>query len=183
MKALIFILSLVGQLLVGIFILRFLLQLVRADFYNPVSQAIVNLTNPLVMPLRKIVPGLKGMDLASVVAAMLMQVLVLLVLYLIQTGGALPTVQYTLVESFFSLLNLVFGLYIVTIFLRVILSWVNPDPRNPVVSMLYSLTEPILAPARRLIPSLGGLDLSPLVVLVLLQALQILINSDIRGFF
>ena len=183
MKALIFILSLLGQLLVGIFVVRFLLQLVRADFYNPVSQAIVSLTNPLVMPLRRIIPGLKGLDLASVVAALLVQILVLIILYFIQTGGALPGVQYTLVESLFSLLNLVFGLYIMTIFLRVILSWVNPDPRNPIVSMLYSLTEPILAPARRIIPSIGGLDLSPLVVLVLLQALQILINSDIRGFF
>ncbi len=183
MKALIFILSLLGQLLVGIFVVRFLLQLVRADFYNPVSQAIVSLTNPLVMPLRRVIPGLKGLDLASVVAALLVQILVLIILYFIQTGGALPGVQYTLVESLFSLLNLVFGLYIMTIFLRVILSWVNPDPRNPIVSMLYSLTEPILAPARRIIPSIGGLDLSPLVVLVLLQALQILINSDIRGFF
>lgn len=183
MKAMIFILSLAGQLLVGVFVVRFLLQLVRADFYNPVSQAIVSLTNPLVMPLRRIIPGLKGMDLASVVAAMLVQILVFVILYFIQTGGALPGIRLTLVESFFGLLNLVFGLYIMTIFLRVILSWVNPDPRNPIVSMLYSLTEPILAPARRMIPAIGGLDLSPLVVLVLLQALQILINSDIRGFF
>ncbi len=183
MKALIFILSLVGQLLVGLFVVRFLLQLVRADFYNPVSQAIVSLTNPLVMPLRKIIPGLKGMDLASLVAAFLVQILVLVILFFIQTGGGIPGIQYTLIESFFGLLNLVFGLFIMTIFLRVILSWINPDPRNPVVSMLYSLTEPILAPARRIIPPIGGLDLSPLIVLVLLQALQILINSDIRGFF
>ncbi|MFK8028870.1 MAG: YggT family protein [Gammaproteobacteria bacterium] len=182
MTALLFILNLVGTLLVGIFIMRFLLQLVRADFYNPVSQAIVNLTNPLVMPLRKVIPGLKGLDLASLVAAAIVQVIVLLALYFIQTGR-LPGVQYTLVESFFSLLNLVFRIYIMTIFLRVILSWVNPDPRNPIVSMLYSLTEPVLAPARRMIPSIGGLDLSPLVVLLLLQALQILINSDIRGMF
>ena len=182
MTALMFILGLLGTLLVGIFIMRFLLQLVRADFYNPVSQAIVSLTNPLVMPLRRIIPGLKGLDLASLVAAAIVQILVLVLLYLIQTGR-LPGVKYTLVESFFSLLNLVFRIYIMTIFLRVILSWVNPDPRNPIVSMLYSLTEPILAPARRVIPSIGGLDLSPLVVLLLLQALQILINSDIRGLF
>lgn len=183
MTALMFILGLLGKLLVGIFILRFLLQVVRADFYNPVSQAIVSLTNPLVMPLRRLVPGLKGLDLASIVAAILVQVVVLLILFFIQTGGSVPTLRYTLVESFFSLVNLVFGLYIMVIFLRVILSWVNPDPRNPVVSMLYSLSEPVLAPARRIIPPLGGLDLSPLIVLVLLQALQILINADIRGFF
>ncbi len=183
MTALIFILSLVGKLLVGVFVMRFLLQIVRADFYNPVSQAIVSVTNPLVMPLRKVIPGLKGLDLASLVAAAIVQIVVLLILYMIQTGGGIPDLVYTLVESFFSLLNLVFSIYVMTIFLRIILSWINPDPRNPVVSMLYSLTEPVLAPARRIIPTLGGLDLSPLVVLVLLQALQILINNDLRSLF
>ncbi len=183
MTALIFILNLVGKLLVGVFIMRFLLQLVRADFYNPISQSIVSVTNPLVMPLRKIIPGLKGLDLASLVAAALMQVVVLLVLYMIQSGGGILTATTLLVESFFSLINLIFSIYIVTIFLRVLLSWINPDPRNPVVSMLFSLTEPILAPARRIIPTLGVLDLSPIVVLVLLQALQILINNDLRPMF
>lgn len=183
MTALLFILNLLGTLLVGVFLLRFLLQFFRADFYNPVSQAIISITNPLVMPLRKVIPGLGGLDLASIVAAIVVQVAVLLVLTLIQSGGGLPGISYVAVETFFSLLNLTFGIFIMTIFLRVILSWVNPDPRNPVVSMLYSLTEPILAPARRVIPAIGGLDLSPLVVLVLLQALQILINSDIRRLF
>ncbi|MEM7082435.1 MAG: YggT family protein [Pseudomonadota bacterium] len=182
MNALIFILNFAGQLLVGLFIVRFLLQLHRADFHNPVSQAVVSLTNPLVMPLRKFIPGFKGMDMASLFAALIMQVLVIIVLVVVQVGSV-PGVRYLIVQSVFGLISLVLGLYTITIFLRVILSWVNPDPRNPIVSILYSLTEPILAPARRFIPPLGGLDLSPLIVLVLIQALSILITSDIRTLF
>ncbi len=183
MSAIFYLFELATSIIVGIFLLRFFMQLTRTSFRNQFAAAVVQVTNPLVMPLRKVIPGLKGLDLASLVAAAIVQIVVLLILYMIQTGGGIPGVTHTLVESFFSLLNLVFSIYVMTIFLRVILSWVNPDPRNPVVSMLYSLTEPVLAPARRIIPALGGLDLSPLVVLVLLQALQILINNDLRPLF
>lgn len=183
MTALIFILDLLATLLVSVFLLRFLLQQFRADFFNPVSQAIVSITNPLVMPLRRVIPGLKGMDLASLVAALIVQILVLVALFFIKTGGSIPSVGYLLVESLLSLLSLTLTIFLYAIFIRVLLSWVNPDPRNPIVSMLYSLTEPILAPARRLIPPIAGLDLSPLIVLVLIQALKILIFNDLRGLF
>ena len=179
MNALYFLLSTLGSLFVGLFLLRFLLQQTRADFYNPVSQAVVKITNPLVMPLRKIIPGFGGMDLASLVAAFIVQILTAFIIVLIVSGGQIPGVGALLIRALTQFVNLTLQLYFMMIFLRVILSWVNPDPRNPIVSLLYSLTEPILAPARRLIPPIGGLDISAMLVIFVLIALQTFVNQDL----
>lgn len=174
-----FILSTLSSVLVGLFVLRFLLQQSRADFYNPISQAIVKITNPLVMPLRKLIPGLGGMDLASIVAALLVQLATTVLIVVLLTGGSLPPPMAALVTALSQFINLILRLYFMMILLRVILSWVNPDPRNPMMSLLYSLTEPVMAPARRLIPPMGGLDLSPILVLFVISALQVFVNSDL----
>ena len=180
--ALQFLLELAATVVVAMFMLRFLLQIVRADFFNPATQAIVRFTNPLVMPLRKIIPGWAGLDLASLVATLLVQIaaVALLAFYASALRGApVPGPGALALRALFELILLVFRIYTVSIFLRVLMSWLNPDPRNPAMSLLYSLTEPLLRPARRLIPPIAGLDLSPLIVLVGLQALQILITQDL----
>lgn len=179
MSTLFFIYTTLIGVLVGLFVLRFLLQLTRADFYNPVSQAIVKITNPLVLPLRRVIPGLKGLDLASLVAAFVVQCAAFALIESWFFRGGLPSVLGTAIGSFISLLNIVLRLYFMLVFLRVIMSWLNPDPRNPMVSVLYSLTEPLMAPARRLLPPIGGLDLSPIIVLFAISALQIFFNSDL----
>jgi YggT family protein len=156
-------------------LLRFLFQLSRADFYNPVSQFIVTLTNPPLLFLRRFIPGLGGIDLASVVLLVLLQALELWLIH-----GAIRGVPLNgsglIVLSVARLLELTVYVYIVAILIRVVLSWVNPyGTRHPVGELLHDLTEPMLAPARRLIPAISGLDLSPIAVFVLLQLTLILI--------
>ena len=147
-------------------LLRFLFQLLKADFYNPVSQFLVKITNPPLVRMRRFIPGFWGIDLAAVV--------LLLVLECAKLGltammlGHVPGVGGLMLLALASLLKTATYVFIVAIFIRVILSWVNPNAFNPVVRLLYSFTEPIMAPARRLIPAMGGLDLSPIIVFIAL---------------
>lgn len=158
-------------------LLRLLFQLVRADFYNPVSQFLVALTNPPLLPLRRLIPGLFGIDLASVV---LLFALKLLELYLtaVLSGFASTAFGLMAVLTLASLIKLTLYVFIVTILVRVVVSWVNPQGLrfNPAMTLLLSLTEPVLRPARRLLPPFSGVDLSPIAVLVLLQLLVMLID-------
>ena len=156
------------------FMLRFLLQWVRADFHNPLSQFIVRVTNPLVRPLRKIVPGWRGMDLSSLVALCALELGVTTgLVYLADTGLHFGAIVYF---AALRILVLLIRLYFFGILIYAVLSWVSPGQWNPVTGLLASLTEPVLRPVRRIIPQIGGLDLSPLFVLIGLQALLILVR-------
>jgi YggT family protein len=157
--------------------LRFLFQLTRADFYNPVSQFIVRITNPLLLPLRRVIPGVAGIDLASVVLMMIIQAVELALTYWISGYG--PHLAGLFVLSIGKLLSLALSVFFFSILIQVIVSWVNPGAYNPVTSLLYSLNEPLLAPARRLIPPISGLDLSPLVVIIVLQLFSYLVVAPI----
>ena len=180
MQALYFLVNLAGDVIVGVFLLRFFLQLTRANFYNPISQAVVRFTNPLVMPLRKVIPGWGGLDNASLFAAFLVQALVIVGMSFVFGAGLRGfTVGSLLLYTVVGLLEAAIGLYIMLVFLSVLLSWFNRDPGNPLAGVIASLTEPLLGPARRLIPPIGGLDLSPLIVLVALQALSILVGTEL----
>jgi len=159
------------QFIIGIYLvivlLRFLLQQVHADFYNPVSQAIVKLTNPPLRLLRRIIPGYAGIDWPSLVLILVLQVLeICLVSFLVL--GKIPGPVGLLVLSIASIIRLCFFLYIALIFVGVIISWINPGAYNPVTILIYQLTEPLLQPVRRRLPGTGGLDWSPMVVLLLL---------------
>ena len=157
--------------------LRFLLQVVRADIHNPLSQFLVKATNPVLRPLRRIIPGLAGIDLASIVLLFAIQMLELSLLNLASGLGFNATALA--VMSIARLLNLLLTIYLMTILIQVILSWIGPQTYNPVVSLLYSINEPVLRPARRLLPAMGGLDLSPLIVLVVIQLTRFLIVDPI----
>ncbi len=159
-------------------LLRFLLQMTRADFYNPVSQFIVKATNPPLIPLRRIIPGLKGIDLASIVLLVALQIGALYLMHL--SAGRAVTPGGLLVLSLADLLSLVLNLFLITILIQIILSWVNPGARNPVLSLLHSLNEPLLRPARRVLPAVSGIDFSPLLVLVGIQLMKILMLAPIR---
>ena len=161
-------------------LLRFLLQAVRADFYNPISQFLVALTNPLLAPLRRVIPGSFGIDIASLVLLLALKYLELFILsWLI---GRAPDLVPLLLAAVVSLVRLTIYVYFYAILLRVILSWFMPYGmrQNPAGDLLVSLTEPLMRPARRLIPSVGGLDLSPIVVLVGLQLLQLALAHLLR---
>ena len=161
-----FLIDTVLGLYILIVLLRFLLQWVRADFYNPISQFIVAATNPPLVFLRRLVPGLFGIDFAALI---LLLVLAVLKIYLLaMLAGTTPGLAGVIVFAIGELLQLTVYVFMVTVFIRVILSWISPGGYHPAVRLLISLTEPVMAPARRLIPAIGGLDLSPIIVFLFL---------------
>jgi len=153
-------------------LLRFLLQLVRADFYNPISQTLVKLTNPLVIPVRKVVPGYGGIDLASLLLALVLQMLMLTLLVLLQTGALLAPVPL-LLASLLGIAAYLVKIYFFALLAMIILSWVAPGGNNPALFLLYQITEPVMAPFRKILPPMGGLDLSPILVFILINIIQI----------
>lgn len=170
------------NVLFGLYILaimlRFLFQLVRADFYNPISQAIVAATNPLLRPLRRWIPPLKHVDTASLVLMLVVQMLnTLLVLLIARGGGALAGI---FVVSVAELLQKALYVFLFAILVLVIASWIAPGSYNAALDLLRSLSRPVLEPVQRLIPPIGGLDLSPLVALVLLQLIAMLVIAPLR---
>jgi len=173
-----FLIETVFFLYILIVMLRFLLQWTRANFYNPVSQFIVKATQPALGPLRRIIPGFGGVDLAAVV---LMFALKLIELWLITSLlGVTPQIGGLAILSIAELLGLLVNVFIVSILIQVIVSWVNPGMSNPVMGLLHSLNEPLLAPARRLIPPISGFDLSPIAVFIFLQLVSILAVAPLR---
>ena len=158
-------------------LLRLVMQLMRAPFRNPLGQAVMALTDWIVKPLRKLLPGLGGVDWASVVAAVLFQFAWLLALQLV-FGRAFallgPGLAFLLIATIIALVKALLWLAIVVVFAQAILSWVAPD--GPLAGVLNALTFPLLRPVRRVLPPIGGtLDLSPLVVIVIAQLLLIAI--------
>jgi YggT family protein len=173
--ALFFVVKTLLNLYLMAYILRFLLQWSRADFHNPLSQFILRITDPVVRPLRRVVPGWRGLDMSSLVALLLLQLVVTAGLLFFATGavvGAGMLLYYAVLRILVGVIQL----YFVVILAHVIISWVSPGHWNPLISVLHSLAEPVLRPLRRLVPPIGGLDLSPLFVLIGLQALLIMIR-------
>jgi YggT family protein len=177
MDALIFIVrTLLQVLLVTVFLLRVLLPLVRADSRNQLSQAVIRLTNPLVLPLRRILPPIGKIDTSSIVALLVVQFAATAVLWLL---GAYPWVEVLGEFIQVALLNLLLTIlqfYTFAILLYILLSWIAPGAYSPGAALLASICEPILAPVRRIIPPIAGIDLSALFVIIGLQALYILIT-------
>lgn len=161
-------------------LLRFLLQVVRADFYNPISQFLVRLTNPLVLPLRRIVPGLGGLDLSCLLLALLLQ-LAAIVLLLVLNGASLPNPALLLAWSALGLVGLVVNIYFFALLAMIIASWVAPTSRHPALLLLFQLTEPVMAPFRRMLPNMGGLDFSPILVFILINIVQIALRHMAAG--
>lgn len=175
MDALIFIVDSLLTFLVYAFLLRVLLPVARADFRNPLAQAILALTNWLVMPLRRVLPPIGRWDTASIVALLVVQIASTLVLFRLQAGALLPTAPLLVIALRSLVLHLIL-LYTVLIFIYALLSFVAPGVRSPATALLASLCEPVLMPLRRVLPVVGGLDFSPLVAIVALQALRLLIT-------
>lgn len=176
---LVFVVSTAFSLYVLAFMLRFLLQWVHADFYNPFSQFLVRITQPLLRPLRRVVPGFGGIDVAALLVMLALQVLSVIVLAIIQLGG-LPGPGFIVIKSVGDLVGLLLNVFLVAVIVQAILSWVAMGGGyHPIMSLLDSLTEPVLRPARQILPPIGGLDLSPLIVLVIIQVAKMLILPPI----
>ncbi|MFY9975136.1 MAG: YggT family protein [Chromatiaceae bacterium] len=176
---LVFLLRTLFGLYIAVVVIRFLLQWARADFYNPISQFIVRVTSPVLRPLRRVIPGYRGLDLASLVLAWGLMALQLgMVAGLLGFGGSLLG---ALVWAIPALLELVIDILLFAVLIRVILSWLSPDPYNPAVALLRRLTDPLLEPAQRLIPPIGGIDLSPMAVMIGLVLLQMLLVPPLEA--
>ena len=171
MQAVLFLIDTAFSLYLMVVILRLWLQLARADFYNPFSQFVVKATNPLVLPLRRVIPSIGSLDSATLVLAYGIMLAKMLLMQLlgqgqVALGASLVFAAVLLVKE---ILTLLFWILVI----RALLSWFSQG-RSPVELVMHQLTEPVLRPVRRIIPAIGGLDLSVLVVLVGLQFLNIL---------
>lgn len=168
--------STLGTLYLTIIMLRFLFQVVRADFYNPFSQFIVKATNPLVMPLRKIIPGVGGFDIASLVLALLFHWLVIQLMAFAYGAGILNPAN-ALIWSFIGLISLTLNIFFVALLVMIIASWIAPMSHNPILVLIHQLVEPAMAPFRKIIPPLGGLDITPIFAFLAIQVCKILLGS------
>lgn len=175
MNAVIFISKTLIDLYILAYVLRLVLQWARADFYNPFSQFIMRITNPLVLPGRRFLPAIGRIDTATVAAILLLEVLAVLFLHWLIVG-ALPAqpAQVLVLAALRSIVAFI-NLFFFAIIIRVIQSWISPGTHSPVTAVIWSITEPLMAPVRRVIPVMGGLDLSPLFLIIGLQALRMLI--------
>jgi YggT family protein len=172
--AVIYLVSTLTDLYVTAILLRLLLQWVRADFYNPLSQFLIKITDPVLVPARRIIPSIGKLDTASVVVMLLLQLLQLVAISLLsQTDYGF---QFLLIFAFRKLLIILLLTYFVLIIARVLVSWLAGQSRHPLIPLIYQLTEPVLRPFSRLVPPLGGVDLSPLFALIALRFLLLLLG-------
>jgi len=174
MAAILFILNALLTLLVVAFLLRVAMPLVRADLRSPLGQAVLRVTDPLVRPLRRILKPAGKVDVASVVALLAVQLAGTAIIRLAAGGGFAPGA--VLAGALHALALTVLQFYTVAVLVHALLSWVAPGTHNPATQLLDRLCQPLLAPFRRLVPPVGGLDFSALFVLIGLQALQILLR-------
>lgn len=172
----VFLIQVFGGLYLCVILLRFLLQVARADFYNPVSQALVKLTNPILRPLRKVIPGLWGIDFASLVFAILFHWLVMQVLLLVKGYGLVPP-HLMIAWALIGVAGNIITIYIVAAFVLFISSFIAPFSRNPILILVRQLLEPLMAPIRRYVPPVGGLDFSLFFVGIGLYVMRIALNG------
>ena len=178
----------VGMLVVNTFvglyllviILRFLLQLVRADFYNPISQFIVKATNPPLLPLRKIILGFGGVDVASLVLALLVQALGISLILMM--NGIMPVPQIAL-WAVVGVLSLILKIYFWGLLISVIASWIAPGSYNPALILIGQILEPVTRPVRKMLPDMGGMDISPIILFLLIQVVEILVVKGLAQMF
>ena len=174
-NALIFIIWTVARLYLLVLLIRLLLPWFQVNYRNPLTQAILSLTSPLVIPLRRIIPPVGRLDTATVIVAFAVQYLAIFVVLLI--GGTSASILAISLTAVVELVSLAIMLFVFAILIRVILSWIGGGGYNPAVAMITALTDPVLRPFRRILPPFGGLDLSPLLAMILLTAVNIVIRS------
>ncbi len=168
--AAIFVIQTLGSLYLLVVLLRFMLQAVRANFYNPICQFIVRATQPLLKPLRRVIPSMFGLDMSSLVLALIVQMILFAI---ILTLSYIPfNVLGLLLWAPIGLFALFLKIWFFAMIISVILSWVAPGSQSPGAELAYQLSEPLLAPFRRVVPNLGGLDISPILAFIVIQLLQ-----------
>ena len=178
--AAIYVLQTLGSLYLLIVLLRFVLQLVRANFYNPLCQFAVKATQPLLKPLRRVIPSVFGLDMSSLVLALILQVLLMAVTMLLAYGTTGAPLQL-LIWAIIGVTALFLKIFFFALIISVILSWVAPGSHNPGAELVNQICEPVLAPFRKILPSLGGLDISPILAFMVLKLLDMLVINNLAA--
>ena len=166
--------------LITLVVLRVLLQMVRANFYNPICQFLYKATNPVLMPLRRVVPSWRNLDVAGVLLAWLLSAIQLALLFAL--AGVAPKLVGLAVMAVADLIGFVLLLYMALIIVRILLSFFPGNTRHPIVPLIYQLTDPLLRPLQRILPSLGGLDFSPMVAWLLITLARVLLVQPLLDF-
>lgn len=174
-SAIVFVVNAITSLYLLVLLLRFWMPWLRADFRNPLAQGILRFTSPLVIPVRRILPSFGRLDTATVLVAFVIQYLTVLLLLLIM--GRTEGIAAIALTALVKLVVLSINLFVYAIFIRIFLSWVSQGGYNPATAIITTLTEPVLRPFRRLIPSMGGFDISPIFAIILLLAATIVVNG------
>lgn len=177
------ILNVLGGIYLLAVLLRFLLQVAKADFYNPMSQAVVRITDPAVKIFRKVIPGYRGIDFSTLVLAFVVEAIAICVLILAY-GGTLPSLTYIVTWAFVGVLLFIVNIYYYAIIASIIMSFVmmfsgNMNP-HPLLQLIWQLTEPVMGPIRKIIPPMGGLDFSPIFIFIAIQLVQNFLISTFR---
>ena len=174
----VFLVDVLFSLYIGAIVIRLLLGFARADFHNPLSQFLVKITNPVLVPLRRFIPAVGKIDSAAVVLALLLTFIKTSLLLLLTTGrGYFPASLFYAVGD---LLTTIIWVYIIALILQAIMSWVGSAHGNPVAPLVNSLTAPIVRPIRKVVPLIGMMDLSPMVAILILNILLIVVNNIFR---
>ena len=153
-----------------VLMLRFLLHASRADYYNPISQAIVRATSPLVAPLQRVLRPAGPIDIATLVVALLFKMAGIALICMVIFG--FPPIGLLAVAALAGVVNAILKIYFFAMIIMIILSWVAPQSGHPGALLVFQITEPVMAPVRRVIPSIGMIDLSPIVVFLLINVLD-----------
>ena len=160
-----------GECFAFIVVLRFLLQMAHADYYNPISQAVAKFTQVPLAPFQKVIPRVAGRDCSALVLAYLVKLATLVLLLLVNDRGI--QLVGTLLITLISLLSMILDVYFYAVIASVIISWIAPNSYHPAVQLITQLTEPVFALARKAVPPIGGLDLSPILIFLVIQVIQL----------
>lgn len=169
----------ISSLYVMIVLMRFILQLSRADFYNPISQFVVKATNPLLIPIRRLIPGFAGIDIASIVLAVLVQSIAM-GLKVVALGYAVDNPFDIILLSSVLVASLLIKIYFWSLIIMIIASWIAPGSSHPALLLINQISEPLMKPFRSILPPMGGLDLSPILAFLSLQVLEVVVNHLMR---
>jgi YggT family protein len=156
-------------------LLRFLLQIAKADFYNPVSQAVVRATDPLVRILRKVIPGYRGIDFSTLILAIVIEAIAICILITLY-GGSIPSAGFIVTWAVVGVIYFIVNIYYYAIIGSIIMSFVmlfsgNMTP-HPILRLIWQLTEPVMGPLRKVLPPMGGLDFSPIFIFIIIGLIQ-----------
>ncbi len=171
----VFLIEAVFSLYIAAVVIRLLLGFARANFNNPLSQFLVKVTNPILVPMRRFIPSLGSIDTSAVVLAFLLTLIKVSLLSIVTLGAVqFPSI---LIVALGELVKTVIWVYLFSLILQAIISWVGSAQGNPVIPLINSLTAPILRPIRKIVPLVGMMDLSPLVAILGLNILLIVVNN------